>query len=137
MNLTMNLYDFLKFEDSDFDTYDDTFDLEITVCVPYEGTSSGDWYDKFYNFILKHVNVIKKTGECSCIVDWSKFITDNLALFREIANDMWNEGTVPTDDDDLVYEWIKELDGWLTGYVSEAHYHEFMEKYSEKISNAA
>lgn len=133
----MNLYDFLKFEDSDFDTYDNVYDIEVTVCVPYEGTNSNDWFDKFYDFILKHVWVLRKTGECSCVADWTQFVTDNLELFKEIATDMWREEAIPNDEDDLIYEWIRELDNWLTGYVSETEYRIFMEKYSNRIKEVA
>lgn len=127
----MTLYDFIVMENNDFDTYDTVYDAEVTVCVPCEKET--DWYDKFYNFIIKRVMFVKKISDGECNADWSKFITDNLDLFREIANDMWNDGTVPDDDDDLVYEWIKEIEGWLAGYVSENEYQHFMENYSNRI----
>ena len=127
----MTLYDFIVKEDNDFDTYDTVFDAEVSVCVPCEKET--DWYDKFYNFIIKRVMFVEKISDGECTADWSKFITDNLDLFREIANDMWNDGTVPDDDDDLVYEWIKEIEGWLAGYVSENEYQKFVENYADKF----
>ena len=136
----MTLYEFLKLEKADFDTYDTVFDIEVTVCCPMEFFVNGTgkytddkWYDTFYDFILKHVEFVEKTGECSCVVNWYKFIKDNMETFRECANDMWKEGTVPDNEEDFIYEWIKEINGWLIGYVSETEYKIFMEKYAPKI----
>ena len=135
--MAMTLYDFLKLVKADFDTYDTVFDIEVTVCEPYESSMENmEWYDKFYDFILKHVEFVEKTGECSCVVNWYKFIKDNMETFRECTNDMWKEGTVPNDEEDFIYEWIKEINGWLTGYVSETEYKIFMEKYAPKIKEA-
>lgn len=132
--MAMTLYDFLKLVKADFDTYDTVFDIEVTACEPYESSMENmEWYDKFYDFILKHVEFVEKTGECSCVVNWYKFIKDNMETFRECANDMWKEGIVPDDEEDFIYEWIKEINGWLTGYVSETEYKIFMEKYAPKI----
>lgn len=135
--MAMTLYDFLKLVKADFDTYDTVFDIEVTACEPYESSMENmEWFDKFYDFILKHVEFVEKTGECSCVVNWYKFIKDNMETFRECANDMWKEGTVPDDEEDFIYEWIKEINGWLTGYVSETEYKIFMEKYAPKIKEA-
>ena len=135
--MAMTLYDFLKLVKADFDTYDTVFDIEVTACEPYESPMENmEWFDKFYDFILKHVEFVEKTGECSCVVNWYKFIKDNMETFRECANDMWKEGTVPNDEEDFIYEWIKEINGWLTGYVSETEYKIFMEKYAPKIKEA-
>ena len=132
--MTMTLYDFLKLVKADFDTYDTVFDIEVTACEPYESSQENmEWYDKYYNFILKHVEFVEKTGEYSCVANWYKFIKDNMETFRECANDMWKEGTVPDDEDDFIYEWIEEINGWLAGYVSENEYKIFMEKYAPKI----
>lgn len=127
----MTLYDFIKMENSDFDTYDTEFDVEVTVCVPCENIN--DWYDRFYNFILQHVLFVKKISEYECNADWTKFITDNIDLFVTIANDMWDEDSVPDDLDDMTYEWIKELEGLLAGYGSEDVYEHFMKVYSNQF----
>lgn len=130
----MTIYDFLKLEKSDFDSYDTEFDICVTVCEPYDGDlTEADSYDLFCDFIYKHVELVEKTGECTCIANWTKFITDNLDVFRECANDMWYEGSVPKNDDDLIYEWIKEIHSWLAGGVSETSYKKFIETYATKI----
>lgn len=127
----MTLYDFIVMEKTDFDTYDTVFDVEVTVCVPNDDES--DYYDKFYNFIIRHVEFVEKTSKYECTAEWTKFITDNIDVFRIAARRMWREETVPKTDDDLIYEWIKEINGWLAGYVSETEYAEFMENYAPMI----
>lgn len=128
----MTIYDFLKQEKSDFDTYDTEYDVCVTCCEPYDDDEQEN-YDVFCECIYKHVELVKKTGECSCIAKWTKFITDNLSVFRECANNMWYEGSVPKGDDSLVYKWINEIHLWLAGYVSESEYKEFMEKYAPRL----
>ena len=129
----MTLYEFIKMENNDFDTYDTVFDAEVTVCVPYD--KEKDWYDKFYNFIIKHVQFVEKLNDGECTADWYNFIKENIKVFRQAANDMWRLDYINIDDDDdLIYEWIKEIEGWLAGYVSETEYQKFMENYSDKIA---
>lgn len=135
----MTLYEFLRLEKSDFDTYDTVYDVCVTVCEPYEGTMADmDNYDAFCDCIYKHVELVEKTDECSCTANWTGFITDNLSVFRECANEMWKKEWIykyggEPDDDDLIYEWINEIHSWLAGYVSESEYKEFMEKYAPRL----
>lgn len=77
----------------------------------------------------------EKISECECIAEWTNFIADNLEVFREAANDMWYDDRVPDDNDDLIYEWIKEINSWLAGYVSEVEYQKFMEKYAPRMED--
>ena len=128
----MTIYDFLKLEKSDFDTYDTEYDVCVTCCEPYEDDEQ-DNYDAFCECIYKHVELVEKTGECSCVANWTKFITDNMSVFRECANEMWYEGSVPKSDDSLTYKWINEIHSWLAGYVSETEYKHFMEKYAPRL----
>ena len=127
----MTLYEFIRMENADFDTYDTVFDAEVTVCVPCD--EENDYYDKFYNFILKHVEFVEKTSEYECTAEWTKFIVNNIDVFRMAARRMWREETVPKSEDDLIYEWIMEIHSWLAGYVSETEYAEFMENYAPLI----
>lgn len=130
----MTLYDFLKQEDTDFDSYDTVFDIEVTVCVPYHSEDSNyEYYDKFCDFILKCISGVEKISDCECRANWYSFVAINLEVFKEIANDMWREGSIPDDDDDLIYEWIEEINGWIAGGVSENEYKHFMETYASRI----
>lgn len=142
--MTMTLYDFLMLEKSDYDTYDTVFDVEVTACTPYGSTNNDkefEYYYKFCDFIMKHVEFVEKTGECSCVVNWYKFINDNIEVFREAANDMWKPEWElrygKPDNEDLIYEWINEIHSWLAGYVGESEYREFMEDYADRIKEVA
>lgn len=131
----MTVYDFVKSQDTDFDTYDTDYDVCVTVCVPCDESESSDWYDKWYNFIIQHVKFVEQTSECECVADWSGFIENNIEVFRRAANDMWNPNYINiNDDEELIYAWIKEINLWLAGYVSEREYHKFMENYAKEVN---
>lgn len=123
----MNLYDWLKEKDNDYDTYDTVYDICVTVCVPYEGLSP-EWYDKFSDFVLKHVEVVEETSDFECIADWNEFIEHYKDIFKMITAESWNH--MP-DDEDFNYEWIREIDKLLTGYGSEKTYHYLMDIFTE------
>ena len=129
----MNLYDFLMLEKADFDTYDTVFDVCVTVFEPYEYEEGDEkeYYDIFNELMMKKVEVEEKTGECTCVCKWSDFITKNLDTFRSVADELWVR--TPESDDDLIYEWIKEINAWMAGYVSEGAYKKFVIKYGEKL----
>ncbi len=129
----MNLYDFLMLEKADFDTYDTVFDVCVTVCEPYEYEEGDEkeYYDIFNELMMKKVEVEEKMGECTCVCKWSDFITKNLDTFRSAADELWVR--TPESDDDLIYEWIKEINAWMAGYVSESTYKKFVIKYGEKL----
>ena len=129
----MNLYDFVVKEQGDFDTYDTVFDVCVTVCEPYEYDEGEEkeYYDVFNDLIMKKVSVIKKISGCECLCNWSDFILFNKAVFRKAAEELWTN--VPKKDDDLVYEWIKEIHSWMAGYVSESIYKKFITTYGEQL----
>lgn len=124
----MTLYEKIREEEYEFDTCDDVYDIIITTVDIDE---ENDWYSKFGNFIMKNVNVLEEAGGCDYVCDWSALITENLPIFREAAEELWYG--VPKDDDDLTYEWLREINNWLVGYVSEGIYRKFMETYAPRI----
>ncbi|WP_295094602.1 hypothetical protein [Ruminococcus sp.] len=129
----MKLYDFITQEKTDFDTYDTVFDVCVTVCEPYEYDEGEEkeYYDIFNELIMKNVEVEEKTGECTCVCKWSDFINKNIETFRKAADELWER--IPKTDDDLIYEWIKEIHAWMAGYVSESIYKEFVTKYGTQF----
>lgn len=126
----MTIAEFLKIAQRDFDTYDTVFDVEVTCCDMIHDKET-DYYTRFCKFIYGKVEVVKMCGDCEMVCKWADFIGRNLEIFREAAREMWT--WLPEDDDDLVYEWIKEINLWFAGYVSETEYRQFMENYAIKI----
>lgn len=124
----MTLYDFLKNNERDYDVADTVFDCVVTVCPPYDGD---EWYDKFCNFILQHVEYADYADECDASAFWYNFIDKNIVVFRRCADDMWTY--IPNNNDNLIYEWIEEIHKWMAGYVGEEEYQKFMENYAPEI----
>ena len=129
----MTLYEFITLEQADFDTFDTVYDTCVTVCEPYEyeDGEQKEYYDIFSDLIMQMVEVEEKTGECTCLCKWSDFIEKNIATFRKAADELWTK--TPKADDDLIYEWIKEINSWLAGYVSENTYKKFVTTYGEQL----
>lgn len=113
--MAVTLYDYLNIAQKDFDTYDTKYDISVTVC--YLGKSEHDEYDKFCNAIMKKVNVIKQTNNSNLIVGWSNLIERNLNKFKLFAKRCW---VMQYEDDieEFIYQWVKEIDLYMAGYVS-------------------
>jgi len=131
--MIMTLYDFIMQEHADFDTYDTVFDTCVTVCEPYEygEGEEKEYYDIFNDLMMKNVEFSEKISECSCVCKWSDFIKNNLEVFRKAADELWVR--TPKEDDDLIYEWIREINSWMAGYVSEGIYKKFVTEYSTQF----
>lgn len=114
------LYDFLKITQKDFDTYDTEYDAEVTVCYIADEDAS-DEYDKFCINIIKLVNVVRQNGEYSLIVDWCELIRRNMDMFKSFAEEHWIN-SYEDDEDEFIYQWIKEINLYLAGYVNESFY---------------
>ena len=78
--------------------------------------------------------------ECVAAADelqkmWNDFIEKNIETFRKAADELWYR--TPKNDDDLIYEWIKEINSWMAGYVSESVYKKFVTEYGEQLKPCA
>ena len=116
----MNLYEYLMAYGEDVDAYDDVFDASVTACVIED---EEDDYDRFCNNLFKHAEVVGKTVVYGCpspIVAWAKLISDNMEKFKDFSKEHWIEQY--EDDDDFIYEWIKELHLYCAGYVNDSFY---------------
>ena len=131
----MTLYEFITMEHADFDTYDTEFDTCVTVCEPYEYEEGEEkeYYDIFNDLMMKNVEFSEKISECSCVCKWSAFIKKNLEVFRKAADDLWYHYLTPENDNDLIYEWIREINSWMAGYVSEGVYKKFVTEYGTQL----
>lgn len=108
----MKLYDYLRLTECDYDTYDDAYDAVITVCI---NTEPEDDYDEFCIDLCNKIDICKISEDGNPICNWSEFIERNLHVFRKFANKYWTKGNYE-DEEDFIYEWIKELHMFLAGY---------------------
>lgn len=121
----MNLYQYLKAsKEDDIDTYDTVFDTSVCVCVNLNPINP-DNYDKFCLALLRRVRFVE-ANKNSLTCDWFSLINDNSEVFKQITRDFWKRDY--PDIDDFVYEWIKELNSYLAGYVDEEFYGVLVER---------
>lgn len=121
----MNLYQYLKANDEDdIDTYDTVFDTSVCVCVDFNPIKP-DNYDRFCLALIKRVKFVEAHNN-SLTCDWYSLINDNSEVFKQITKDYWV--TDYSDIDDFIYEWIKELNSYLAGYVDEKFYGVLVER---------
>lgn len=118
----MNLYDYVKNKKRDFDVADKDYDVSVTVVyISKEET----YYDKFVNTLIKKVAFTEETDNSPCVVaDWSKLIRDNLIHFKDFSNKHWIK---KYDEEEFIYQWIKELNFYIAGWISESLYHDLYE----------
>ena len=114
----INLYDLLVISDSDYDTYDTEYDACITCCSIDDDPD--DFNDKFYHEMCKKVDVVEANG-CNLTVNWCELIESNLEKFKAFTNEHWKK-SYEDDDDEFVYQWIREINYYFAGYVSEDFY---------------
>ena len=126
----MTVYTFIKETRKggwlEVDTYDTVFDACITLCIDLNATSD-DYYHKFCNELLKYVEIDEITDNCVTL-KWYDMIANNIDLFRKFTENYWYNPERFDDDDDLIYEWINELDGFFAGNTCEDVYKTFCEE---------
>lgn len=122
----MKLYEFMKVTEADYDTYDTVYDTGVTVCY-IEEDKDNDSYDKFCIELMKKVDMEKQNGDI-LIVNWTKFIKDNMEKFKKFTAEYWYESCQYEDDEDeFIYQWINEFHGYMAGNVSEEFYDTLIE----------
>lgn len=127
----MILYDLLKVFNTDFDTYDNVYDAVVTVCsFDEEDEKSDEYYEKFCIGIMKFIEVTKGSKQ-ALWCNWSDFIKRNIQIFREFEAKYWCKHY--ENEDDFIYQWIKEIDYWVAGEASEHIYKEFVENYMSRM----
>lgn len=124
----MKLYDFLKIFGEDFDTYDDVYDTDVTVCINLEPE---DDYDEFCVALTKKINVERLAPDGNPVCDWWNYIKRNLPIFRQFANDNWIKNNYP-DEEDFICEWIEELHRFLAGYGADNQYWFYKQEFVDK-----
>ena len=128
----MTLYDYLKTSPQDWDTYDTEYDVCVTIGHVYEDDEDDEegWYSdfrKFYINIMKKVNVISQEEDC-LIINWSDLIKNNMKKFRAFSKENWfKHRQFENDEDEFVYQWIKEIHLYIAGYVSDNFYNKLVD----------
>lgn len=116
----MTLYEYTRVNQNDFDCYDTEYDISVTYCF-IDAEDEEDVYDKFCNNLIKKVNVVEQTSDCAVICDWTKLIKDNWNNFKDFTLAHW-AFQYEDDDDEFIYQWIREIHYYIAGYVSEDFY---------------
>ena len=116
----MNLYDYTRINQKDFDVVDVDYDTSITVCYINEVYEVDD-YDRFCNNIIKKVEVIAQINDYTLVANWTKLIKDNMNQFKSFTKEYWNY-QYEDDEDEFIYQWIKEIHSYMSGYVYEDFY---------------
>lgn len=125
----MTVYEYLKMTNGDYDTYDTEFDTCVT-CVDCSDSENEDNYYRFYSGIQKLVNVIEIKKDI-LIANWSEMIRKNKVILEEFMKERWIKQY--EDEEDFIYEWIREFHLWGAGYASESTYKDFVENYMSKM----
>ena len=134
----MTLYDYLKMQRDGHicaDTYDNVYDVEVTVDadIDSEEAYADDFYYQFC-FALLRVVEVESFVSGNIICKWSKLIEDNLKLFRDYSKEHWWEDCQYEDDnEEFIYQGIKELHMYYAGYVGENTYEAFKTDVLDKI----
>ena len=118
----MKLIDYCRSVDFvDFDSYDNVYDVIVTICFDEETVDKPeDSFDRFVKYIVEHVDYIKGNGNY-VICDWNGFVKAHEQVLRQYEHDCWRYN-YDDDEDEFVYEWIREINLYLAGYISEAGY---------------
>lgn len=120
----MKLYDFMKISQNDYDTCDTVYDTVVTVCYIDEEDME-DSYDKFCIEMMKKVELEEQNDDI-LIVKWTELIQNNMEKFKEFARENWIYD-YEDDEDEFIYQWIKEIHYYLAGYVAEDFYDKLVE----------
>lgn len=128
----MTLYDWLKLNDGCYDTYDLVYDGVVTVDYI---ENEEEFYDKFCMGMARKIEFVNtvKGSSCEIVCNWTKFIRDNIEIFREFTEENWTH-QYEDDIDEFIYQWIKEIHYWMAGYVSENTYKDFIENYMSRMN---
>lgn len=130
----MTLYQLVKASGCDYDTYDNVYDAEVTVCSFDEGDEqSEEYYEKFRIGIMKFVEVVDNSAtHWGIVCKWTEMIERNLSVFKELTLKYW-DNFYEEDDDEFVYQWINEINQWSAGNCWERIYKDFVENYMTRM----
>ena len=122
----MTLYEYTRVNKSDFDCYDNVIDISVTVCfIDDADIEKDDLASKFCNELIKKVEVVEQTDDCSIICKWYNLIERNFEKFKAFTAKHWKRDY--NDKDDFIEQWIREIHYYMAGYVPEDFYNVLIE----------
>ena len=105
----------------------------VTVCsFDKEDENSEEYYEKFRIGIMKFVEVAKGISDYELVCKWTDVIERNISIFKEFAEKYWHN-QYEDDEDEFIYQWIKEIHYYIAGYVDETTYKDFVENYMTRM----
>lgn len=109
-------------KDFDMDAYDNEWDVGSCVCWDSGQLTSEDLYDKFCVAFYRSVSV--ETFNESCLtLKVSDLVKSNKVLFRAYMKNHWkDECQFDDDEDEFVYQWVRELFLYLDGNACDSQY---------------
>ena len=85
----MTLFEYLELQQGGWisaDTYDTDYDIIVTIDADIDDKDNEDPYYQFTFGLLRSVE-IESIGKDTLTCKWSKFITDNMELFKAFAKE--------------------------------------------------
>lgn len=117
----MTLYEYTRENKyTDFDVRDVDYDTIVTVCY-IDQEDETDKHSKFCNSIIKKVQFVDRINDYTLVADWTALIEHNIEKFKAFTKEYWYN-QYEDDEDEFVYQWIKEIHAYMGGYVSESFY---------------
>lgn len=114
-----------------FDTCDTICDAVVTWVWNKDAKIDDRYphYLKMSRLLASKLDIAYISGDRNPVIaiEYSKFIKDNMELFREFANEYWDEEYIHEDDDDFLYEFIEQIHLMLSGLGCERDYKVFYE----------
>ena len=134
----MTLFEYLELQQGGWisaDTYDTDYDIIVTIDADIDDKDNEDPYYQFTFGLLRSVE-IESIGKDTLTCKWSKFITDNMELFKAFAKEYW-VNQYEDDEEEFIYQWIREIHYYLAGYVGNSTYKAFCKDIIEKAGKTA
>ena len=114
-----------------FDTYDTVYDAVVTWDWNKDAKIDDryPYYFKMSRLLASKLDIAYISGDINpvIVIEYTKLIKDNMGLFREFANEYWDEEYIHEDDDDFIYEFIEQIHLILSGLGCERDYKVFYE----------
>ena len=117
----MTVKEYLVLQECDYDIEDKYYDTSVTCCYIDEITNS---YEKFCDLLTSKVALIK--GGDYPVANWSGLVKQNMEKFKDFSKKHWRS-VYDNNENEFLYQWVKEFHCYLAGMVSEKFYDTLVE----------